>query len=68
MPSSVVWFVLPKGKYKIREEEIYEEKSIMYGISSDHAANNNGIALITGVVLMNVHGITAISIIQKNLS
>ena len=36
-------FVLPKGKYKIREEEIYEEKSIMYGIGSDYAANNNGI-------------------------
>ena len=36
-------FVLPKGKYKIREEEIYEEKSIMYGIGSDYAANNNSV-------------------------
>ena len=34
-------FVLPKGKYKIREEEIYEEKSIMYGIGSDYDADNN---------------------------
>lgn len=26
-----------------RKDEIYEEKSIMYGIGSDYAANNNGI-------------------------
>ena len=28
---------------KMRKDENYEEKSIMYGISSDYAANNNGI-------------------------
>ena len=36
-------FVLPKGKYKIREEEFYEEKGIMYGNGSKHTADTNGI-------------------------
>ena len=37
-------FVLPKGKYKNQEMKDYEEKSIMYGIGGNYAANNNGIS------------------------
>jgi len=36
-------FVFPKRQYKIREEEFYEEKSIICGIGSNYATVNNGI-------------------------
>ena len=42
MPSSVVCFCCRKVNTKSGDEN-YEEKSIMYGIGSDYATDNNGI-------------------------
>ena len=39
-----MWYVcVAERQYKIREDEIYEEKSIMYGNGSNHTADANGI-------------------------
>ena len=43
MTSSVICLCCRKGKYKIREEEFYEEKGIMYGDGSNYTADTNGI-------------------------
>ena len=37
-------FVLPKGEYKYQGVEINEEESIMYGIGSNDAGDNNSIS------------------------